>query len=185
MTELHDAIFVGAVTVGAALTDPLRHRTGWMLVLLAGAGCATGATWALVTGRVPWPYGIVGVLGAVLVWLLLVLLAVLAVEWPAFRRADVVFRDRRAGSRAVARVTPSTRTAGTWRVSSVAAWPRGRGAGTAVMADLIAEADRRGLGLELTPSSSRVRAWYEGLGFQPEHGQRLVRLPKPPPSTST
>lgn len=183
MTALRDAMFVGSVTVAAAITDPLRYRSGWMLILLVAAGSATGATWALATGRVSWPYAVAGALAGLVVWLVLLLVATLLVEWSSFARATVVFRHRDGRSRAVARVAPSRRTAETWRVSSVAAWPRGRGGGTAVMAQLIEEADRRGLALELTPSTARVRAWYEGLGFTAAHESVLTRAPVDAPSS--
>jgi len=70
---------------------------------------------------------------------------------------------------------------------------RGSGVGTRVMRELIAEADRRGVPIALTPdaafggSKARLARWYKGLGFRPNAGrarnfmtrETLIRQPAP------
>lgn len=174
---LQDALFVSVVTFVAVVTDPLHHRAAWMFGVLGLAGAVAGA---LLAGSVGLPVPIaviVGAAAAVPVWLLLLVCAALAVEWPAFARSAVVFRHRDASGRAVARVSEQPGRTGVWRVSSVTAWPRGGGRGTALMREVLQAADRRRRVLELVPSTRRIQQWYAGLGFEPTEGRSMRRAP--------
>lgn len=174
---LLDALFVCVVTFVAVVTDPLHHRAAWMFGILALCGAVTGA---VVAGSVGVPLAVAVVLGALValpVWLLLLVLGALVIEWPAFVRSAMVFRHRDATGRAVARVTAEPDREGVWRVASVTAWPRGDGRGTALMREVLREADRRRWVLELTATTSRIRQWYVDLGFAPVDGRRLRRDP--------
>lgn len=162
MTPSRAALFVGRTTVAAAVRRPTAYSSGRMLLLLVLLG---------------------GLIGA-LIWLMLVAVATLVVEWPAFARADRIFSYGNGSARAVARVAVR---AGVWRVSSVAARPQSHGGGTAVMAQIMTAADAAGATLELSPASAEVRDWYVRLGFV-QDGRRLRRaprsaLPTPPPPT--
>ena len=174
---LLDALFVSVVTFVAVVTDPLHHRAAWMFGVLALAGGIAGAVLSGWRGASVVVAVLVGAMAAVPVWLLLLVLAALVVEWPAFFRSAVVFRHQDAAGRAVARVSEEPGRSAVWRVSSVTAWPRGGGRGTALMREVLRAADRRQRVLELVPSTRRIQRWYLGLGFSETAGRRLRRAP--------
>jgi len=174
---LHDALFVSVVTFVAVVTDPLHHRAAWMFGVLALSGGISGGVLAAALGLPVLAAVPAGVVAAVPVWLALLVLAALLVEWPAFLRSAMVFRHQDAAGRAVARVSEVPGRTGVWRVSSVTAWPRGDGRGTALMREVLRAADRRQRVLELVPSTRRIRAWYLGLGFSCVDRRRLRRTP--------
>lgn len=152
MTPFRAAWLVGGATVAAAVRRPTAYNSGRMLLLLVVLG---------------------GLIGA-LVWLVLVAVSTLLVEWLAFARSDRIHTHRTDRAWAVARVAERP---GAWRVSSVAAWPQGDGAGTAVMAQIMAAADAAGVALELSAASAEVRDWYLRLGFVRD-GRHLRLAPR-------
>lgn len=161
------ATVVGWAAIVAGTTAPVS-RGGWLVVPVAGAAGSLGGVLAGVPGA-----GF-GALIGVLVLPVLVMVAAWTVETVSFARADRVWWFRSTGVIAVAR---TLRTGSGWRVESVAAVPRGRGAGRTVMAAIVDAADTAGVRLELTASSARVTRWYEGLGFEVVAGRRLRRPP--------
>lgn len=168
---VRDAWFVAAVTVATAVRHPRHSRPARALGLLALAGGLAGA---LLAGPDRIPYGIgLGLAAAVGWWLLSVVVGTLVAEGPGFARATRVFRIRDADGRAMARVRESD---GTWHLSSVAAWPPGRGLGERLMGQVTAAADAAGRAVELSPSSAPVARWYGRYGFVPR-GRLLVRPP--------
>jgi len=173
-----EAWFVAAVTVATAVRRPRHSRPAWALGLLALAGAIVGALVAS-PGRIPYGIGL-GLAAGAACWLCLVVVAALVVEAPAFARADRIVRIRDGRGRAVARI----RTDGlVWRLSSVAAWPSGRGLGEAVMLEVTSAADAAGVSVELAPSAAPVARWYGRYGFV-SRGRLLVRPPAAPDLSS-
>ena len=154
MSHFRSAVLVGTATLAAAVQRPTAYRAGWALLLLVCCG---------------------GLVGAGL-WAVLLALATVLVEWPCFARADRTFSYGERSARAVARVRVVQVEAGVvWKVSSVAAWPLGSGAGTALMAGIVETADREGAVLELQPATRAAREWYLRLGFVATGHKGLLR----------
>ena len=65
---------------------------------------------------------------------------------------------------------------GDWRLTSVAAWPFGRGVGTEMTKAVTADADRSRPGGSSHAENRRVGSLYERFGFTyPRPGRRVMR----------
>ncbi|MFI5736132.1 hypothetical protein ACIA49_38820 [Kribbella sp. NPDC051587] len=68
-----------------------------------------------------------------------------------------------------------------WEVKTLAAWPRGMGAGTALLVELLNEADREGADMELW-CTRFLEDWYRKFGFvlvSQRLGMRRMHRPSP------
>lgn len=153
----------------AIITAPHRRRMGqgWLAVGAACAGYGAVIAWN--------PAGAaIGLLIGLTAGLVLFALVLGVGESVAAGRADHCWSITTSRGHAVALGIDSTR--GTV-IESVASWPLGSGAGTALVAQICQEADTHGRTLLLTAATNRLNAYYRRFGFQPSSGRRLTRPP--------
>lgn len=152
-------VFVGWTTVVASLQDPAHRPIGmvWALLTLV----AGGSGWILAGNAGGAAAGaVVGFVG----YLAVIMLMSMIIEPVLFTRADLVWLIDEPGRRGCAKATVLEDTCA-WRLTSVAAWPFGRGIGTELTRAVTVDADRTGRTVQLTAENRRVGAMYERFGF--------------------
>ena len=152
---------VAKVEVLATVTDPGRP----LAVLAAALGAAAAAYTALVGAS--WPVVALSFLATLLGWLALIWVLTCWAEARACRRAVASWHYQAAsGATAVALRMLDRRTGG-WLLQSMAASPRGRGAGSELMRRVCAQADHAGAVITLVAVTGRAAGWYSRFGFTP------------------
>ena len=118
---------------------------------------------------------VVGVLvGGLLGWLTLIWVLTWLAEARACRRAAASWRyETASGAVAVGLRTVDQQTGG-WLLQSMAARPRGSGAGSELMRLVCAQADDAGATIALVAVTGRVADWYLQFGFRRVSSRRMV-----------
>lgn len=151
---------VAKVELIATLTDPGRP----LGVLGAALGLAIAVNARLLGGS--WLVTVLALGGSLIGWLALIWVLTRLAEARACRRAAGYWRYE-AGSGAVAlalcRVDPRT---GGWLLESMAAQPRGVGAGSELMRLVCAQADDTDTVITLVAVTRRAAGWYARFGFK-------------------
>ena len=175
---------VAKVELLATLTSPGRPL-GLLGVVLALAGAVNAAL--LGAG---WPV-VVGVLvGGLLGWLTLIWVLTWLAEARACQRADASWRYETASGAVAVGLRSVDQQTGGWLLQSMAARPRGSGAGSELMRLVCAQADDAGATIALVAVTGRVADWYLQFGFRrvsrtlPLAQWRMERAPKPKAGTA-
>ena len=138
--------------------------------------------WALLTVVAGWfGWVLAGPVGAVLGaavgfvgYFAVIMLLSMIIEPILFGRAARVWLINEPGRRGCAKAAELDD--GEWRLSSVAAWPFGRGIGSELTEAVTADADRSERTVQLTAENRRVGSLYERFGFTyPRPGRREMR----------
>lgn len=158
-------LLLGWTTAVSSVRDPAHRPIGMMWALLTvvagGFGGVFNGTRGAVAGAAA---GFVG-------YAIVIMLMSVIIEPVLFRCADRVWLISGSGRRGCAKAV--VRGDGSWRLSSVAAWPFGRGIGTELTRAVVTDADRCQRTLELTAENRRVGSLYERFGFvYPRPGRR-------------
>ena len=185
VTSARDALRFGrqvaAVELVATVTDPGRP------LALVGVGVAVAVTANTILLGASWLPALLALVGTALGWLALVWLLTCCAEARACRRAAATWRyENASGATAVALRTADRPTSG-WLLQSMAARPRGSGAGSQLIRGICAQADAAGAVIALVAVTNRAADWYTRFGFQrvrktlPLGQWRLERQPEQPP----
>lgn len=166
---LRIGVLLGWTTVVASLQDPVHRPIGmvWALLTLVAGGFGWILAGSLGGAAAGAAVGFVG-------YLVIIMLMSVIIEPALFTRADMVWLIDEPGRHGCAKA--SVVDGGAWRLTSVAAWPFGRGIGTQLTQAIAVDADHSGHVVQLTAENRRVGALYERFGFTyPAPGRRGMR----------
>lgn len=166
----------------ATVSDPGRP------LALTGVGLALAVSMNTVLLGSSWLPALLSFVGTVVGWLVLIWVLTRLAEARACHRAAAIWRYKTgAGAQAVALRTADRQTGG-WLLQSMAARPRGSGAGTDLMRGICGQADDAGTLIALVAVTGRTADWYSRFGFQrvrrtlPLGQWRMERQPERHPS---
>ena len=165
---LRVGVLLGWTTAAASLRDPAHRVIGMMWALLTVVAGWFG--WILAGPQAAVLGAVVGFGG----YFAVIMLLSMIIEPILFARAARVGLLDEPGQHGCAKAVEIGD--GVWRLTSVAAWPFGRGIGSELTKAVTADADRRQIVVQLTAQNRRVGILYERFGFAyPRPGRREMR----------
>jgi hypothetical protein len=165
---LRVGVLVGWTTAAASLRDPAHRVIGMMWALLTVVAGWFG--WILAGPQTAVLGAVVGFGG----YFAVIMLLSMIIEPILFARAARVWLIDEPERRGCAKAVEIGD--GAWCLSSVAAWPFGRGIGSELTEAVTADADRSQRTVQLTAENRRVGSLYERFGFTyPQPGRREMR----------
>lgn len=159
-------VLVGWTTAASSMLDPLHRPIGSLWALLTVVAGGFGWVLAGLSGAP------IGTAAGFVGYFIVIMLLSMIIEPVLFRRAEQVWLINEPGRRGCAKAVRLHD--GSWRLSSVAAWPFNQGIGTQLTAAVTTDADRNERTVQLMAENRRVGHLYERFGFTYSRRDRRV-----------